>query len=167
MKTADGRGRIVYINPNSTTLPLLHTDEISKIFAWMGEEGLYILTQIFPTSSLLHPGQALEIFFMNGKGRDVYKFLGRLNSSPTPSIPEQASDWSGPPIKASPSFRSSTSTTMCGTLPGQTVSRFFIGGENHLCAAVIFLHVWLCRAPTFSNSKSIRRQHLNRAPSFQ
>ncbi len=48
MNAAGGRGRIVYINPNSSTLPILH------------------------------PEQAPKIFLMNERGRDVYKFLDPL-----------------------------------------------------------------------------------------
>jgi hypothetical protein len=62
-----------------------------------GRKGLYKLSQILPTSSLLHPEQALEIFFMNGKGRDVYKFLGA--QTPLQPLPSQSRllNGQGPP----------------------------------------------------------------------
>jgi hypothetical protein len=51
-----------------------------------GRKGLYIFSQILPTSSLLRTEKALEIFFMNGRGRDVYKFLGtQIPLKPLPS----------------------------------------------------------------------------------
>jgi hypothetical protein len=41
MNAAGGRGRIVYINPNSSTLPILHPEQAPEIFSWMKEEGMF------------------------------------------------------------------------------------------------------------------------------
>ncbi len=137
MNAAGWRGRIVYINPNSSTLPILH------------------------------PEQAPEIIFMNERGRNVYKFLdAQILVHPLP-YQSRLRVGQGPLYKRAPASDPALSTSMrkelylqgewetervkyqreqrrskpfCGTLPGQTVSRFFIEGDNHL-VQLLFLYM--------------------------